>query len=147
MNDIITFQPLDLPSDIQIVSAPDFPYCIFHKTNPSYYFRIYIEEITDNEQNVTKTIVRAFKCDKNGKTDKNKDSEIIPQSQSMNMILNVNTFIWTLSDIPYSQRYIKKEIIERLRGITTNDKLTEINDLIIKTTKSHKLSNTDDDDE
>jgi hypothetical protein len=147
MNDIIPFQSLDLPSDIQIVSAPDFPYYVFHKMNPSYYFRIFIEEIIDNQQNVSKTILRAFKCDKNGKTDKNKDSEIIPQSQQMNMILNVNTFIWTLSDIPYSHRFIKKEIIERLRGITTNDKLIEINELIIKTTKSHKLSNTDDDDE
>ena len=146
MNNIIPFQPLDLPTDIQIVSAPDFPYYIFHKMNPSYYFRIYIEEIIDNEQNIPKKTLRAFKCDKNGKTDKNKDSEIIPPSQSMNMILNVNTFIWTLSDIPYSHRYIKKEIIERLRGITTNDRLTEINDLIIKTTKSHKLSITDDDE-
>ena len=75
MNDIIPFQPLDLPNDIQIVSAPDFPYYIFHKISPSYYFRIYIDEIKDNEQNIQKTIVRAFKCDKNGKTDKNKESE------------------------------------------------------------------------
>lgn len=146
MNDIIPFQPLDLPTDIQIISAPDFPYYIFHKMNPSYYFRIYIEEIIDNEQNIPKTIIRAFKCDKNGKTDKNKDSELIPQSQSMNIILNINTFIWSLSDIPYSHRYIKKEIIERLRGITTNDKLVEINDLLIKTTKSHNSLNIEEDE-
>lgn len=146
MNDIIPFQPLDLPTDIQIISAPDFPYYIFHKMNPSYYFRIYIEEIIDNEQNIPKTIIRAFKCDKNGKTDKNKDSELIPQSQSMNIILNINTFIWTLSDIPYSHRYIKKEIIERLRGITTNDKLVEINDSLVKMTKSHNSLNIEEDE-
>ena len=146
MNDIIPFQPLDLPTDIQIISAPDFPYYIFHKMNPSYYFRIYIEEIIDNEQNILKTLIRAFKCDKNGKTDKNKDSELIPQSQSMNIILNINTFIWSLSDIPYSHRYIKKEIIERLRGITTNDKLVEINDSLVKMTKSHNSLNMEEDE-
>lgn len=146
MNDIIPFQPLDLPADIQIVIAPDFPYYIFHKLNPSYYFRVYIEEITDISRNVPNTTIKAFKCDKNGKTDKNKDTEIIPLSKQNNSILNLNTFIWSISDIPYSHRYIKKEIIERLRGITTNDKLIEINDLIIKTTKLHKSSNTDDDE-
>jgi hypothetical protein len=145
MNDIIPFQPLDLPSDIHIVIAPDFPYYIFHKINPSYYFRVYIEEIIEPSQNVPKTIIRAFKCDKNGKTDKNKDTEIIPSSKQNNSILNLNTFIWSISDIPYSHRYIKKEVIERLRGITTNDKLIEINELIIKATKIHK-SNTDDDE-
>jgi hypothetical protein len=129
MNDIIPFQPLDLPSDIQIVTSPDFPYYIFHKLNPSYYFRIYIEEIVDKQQ----TVIRAFKCDKNGK---NKDSEIILPIPQNNSIINVNTFIWYLSDISYSQRYIKKEVIERLRGVITNDKLIEINDLIKNATKN-----------
>jgi len=145
MNDIIPFQPLDLPADIQIVTAPDFPYYIFHKLNPSYYFKIYIEEIIDTTRNMPKTVIRAFKCDKNGKTEKNKDNEIIPPLQQNSSIINVNTFIWYMSDIPYSHRYIKNEIIERLRGITSNDKLSEINDLIIKTTTSHK-SNTEDDE-
>jgi hypothetical protein len=144
MNDIIPFQPLDLPPDIQIVIAPDFPYYIFHKLNPSYYFRIYIEEIIDNVKNIPQIIGRAFKCDKNGKTEKNKDSEIIPPFQQNSSIINVNTFIWSLSDIPYSQRHIKKEVIERLRGITINDKLIELNELIIKVTKSHKSTTEDD---
>ena len=129
MNDIIPFQPLDLPSDIQIVTSPDFPYYIFHKLNPSYYFRIYIEEIVDKQQ----TVIRAFKCDKNGR---NKDSEIILPIPQNNSIININTFIWYLSDISYSQRYIKKEVIERLRGVITNDKLIEINDLIKNATKN-----------
>lgn len=145
MNDIIPFQPLDLPADIQIVISPDFQYYIFHKSNPSYYFRIYIEEIIDNTRNIPKTIIRAFKCDKNGKTEKNKDSEIIPSSLHNNSIINLNTFIWSISDIHYSHRYIKKEVIERLRCITTSEKLIEINELLIKATKSHK-SNMEEDE-
>ena len=94
----------------------------------------------DISHNGPKLIIRALKCDKNGKTEKNKENEIIPLSLQNSSIVNINTFIWHLSDIPYSHRYIKKEVIERLRGVITNDKLIEINNLIIKATTSHTLN-------
>jgi hypothetical protein len=99
---LLIFEPLDLPPDINIILNDDINNYIFHKMNgeKSIYFTIQKNEKSGLESvlldNFKKTNYKLF--------------EHIHYNGN-----NVNLYLWKISDCNYERRFLKLEIIERLR--------------------------------
>ena len=112
---LLIFEPLDLPPDIHIILHDSNDYYIFNKTNEinSTFFSI---QKNDNLEcylldNLNITNVKVF--------------EHIKYVGN-----NINEYLWKISDCRYDKRYIKLEIIERLRCIHNENDLSNILQII-----------------
>ena len=99
---ILIFEPIDLPPDINIIVNDSCSYYVFHKiiSNVSVYFTI---------EQLPNLLMESKKL-----TDLQKTDVILFQSV-LYYGNNVNEYLWKISDCNYSTRYLKLEIIERLR--------------------------------
>jgi hypothetical protein len=135
--DILKFDTLDLPPDIELISHPETNYFVFHKLtydlrNDSY-FRL---QIFGNS--VTKC-----KCDMFGEIgtiEGEQDKEII--DNFIETYGDINHYLWKLSNEKYNIRFIKMELIERIRKITDVNHLKKIIEYL-KTNYDDRSDNTD----
>lgn len=98
---LLIFEPLDLPPDISIVLNDNFKYYIFNKNicEELIYFTV--------EKN--NALMESIILEKYEKTE-NKLFENIQYDG-----YNVNEYLWKISNYNYECRFLKLEIIERLR--------------------------------
>jgi len=112
---ILMFEPLDLPPDIHIILDDTYNYYIFNKINESKstYFTILQKDTLECYllENFNITNIKVF--------------EHIKYDG-----YHINNFLWKISDCKYDKRYIKLEIIERLRSIHNENDLLNLREYI-----------------
>ena len=111
--DVPKFDTLDIPSDIEFSLDEKNVYYIFHDIRNNIYFRI----IIDNN-----TLTRCI-CSQDGTINKT----IISQDDN---ICDINDYLWKISNEKYNLRYIKLEIIERIRSIDDHLQLKRLLDFL-----------------
>jgi hypothetical protein len=112
---LLIFEPLDLPPDIHIILDDNYNYYIFNK--------------------ITETKSTFFTIQQNDKLEcyllDNFNITNIKVFEHIKYIgNNINTFLWKISDCKYDKRYIKLEIIERLRSIHDETDLLNLREII-----------------
>ena len=110
---LLIFEPLDLPPDIRIVLNDDFKYYVFNKNicDELIYFTV------EKKENA---FMESIILEKYEKTE-NKLFEHIQYDG-----YNVNEYLWKISDYNYERRFLKLEIIERLRCCNNENDLKNI---------------------
>jgi len=111
--DVPKFDTLDIPCDIEFSLDEKNLYYIFHDIRNNIYFRLLI----DNN-----TFKRCI-CSQDGTMNKT----IISQEDN---ICDINDYLWKISNEKYNLRYIKLEIIERIRSIDDNLQLKRLLDFL-----------------
>jgi hypothetical protein len=110
---ILIFEPMDLPPDIIIIINDTCSFYVFNKItgNNSVYFTI---EQSSNSLMESKEL-----------TDLKKTDITLFESVCYHGN-NINEYLWKISDCNYGTRYIKLEIIERLRCCNNPNELKKI---------------------
>ena len=111
--DVPKFDTLDIPCDIEFSLDEKNLYYIFHDIRNNIYFRLLI----DNN-----TLKRCI-CSQDGTINKT----IICQEDN---ISDINDYLWKISNEKYNLRYIKLEVIERIRSIDDNLQLKRLLDFL-----------------
>jgi len=97
---IIKFDTLDIPNDIKITLHDCNLYYIFYDINDDIYFRLFVEN----------NLLKRHNCNENG-------TLLSTTPLFVNSDLDVNNYLWSISKEKYNVRFIKLELIERLRNI------------------------------
>ncbi len=107
------FDTLDVPMDIQVSLDDKNNFHIFHDLKNNTFFRI----ITDNNT------LKRFPC--------THDGTLIKNSIVYDDIIGcINDYLWKISSEKYSLRYIKLEIIERIRNIDDHVQIKRLLDFL-----------------
>ena len=107
------FDTLDIPSDIRVSLDDKNNYYIFHDLKNNTFFRILIDN----------NILRRYSC--------NYDGTLIKNAIVYDEIIgDINDYLWKISSEKYSLRYIKLEIIERIRNIDDNTQFKRLLDFL-----------------
>ena len=106
---VIKFDTLDIPDDIKISLHDCNLYYIFYDMTEDIHFRLFIEN----------NLLTRYNCNEYG---------ILKQSSSIiiNNELDVNNYLWSISTQKYNIRFIKLELIERLRNINDVNQIKKI---------------------
>lgn len=117
MINIPIFEPLDIPPDIQYEISSTHDFYIFTKKSVDNTFVKFIFQINPE--------TKLIECiDNDTKFRIYDDIEISGN--------NVNDFLWKISDCNYSERYLRLEVIERIRRIKSANSNRDIIDYIKK---------------
>jgi len=110
------FEPLDLPPDINYEYCPNQNIFIFTKQDTSFVIQINPKSSKLECYNYVDTNIghdRAF-----------------ANIEYNNF--NVNELLWKISDCQYSSRFLKLELIERVRQLSLENQVSDINDYLKK---------------
>ena len=107
------FDTLDIPSDIQLSLDDKNKYYIFHDLKSNTFFRILVENNT----------LRRYPCSHDGTLIKN----AIAYDEING---DINDYMWKISSEKYSLRYVKLEIIERIRNIDDTAQVKRLLDFL-----------------
>jgi len=120
------FQPLDIPPDISMILNDQnyYIFCKEHDENEKTFFTV--------EYDMDKCQLVSFLVDASNLKTPTRVFENVHFDGN-----NVNEYLWRLSSSGYNNRFIKLEIIERIRGYTD---IAELNRLI-SFLKDHMSSN------
>ena len=113
MRTLSLFEPLDLPPDIHILINNSSDTYVFQKGDLFF--------IIGQEEEEGSTFI-FFVCDNNGKTNGDRVFEDIYPNKTQ----NINDLLWKISDYPYNRRFLRLEMIERMRHIKNEQDLDDI---------------------
>jgi hypothetical protein len=113
------FQPIDIPPDISMI-LNDQNYYIFCK---------------ENEENEKMYFTVEYEIDKNQMVSFLVDASYVKTSTLLFEHVyfygnNVNEYLWRISSSGYNNRFIKLEIIERIRSYTDISQLNRLNSFL-----------------
>jgi len=106
---VIKFDTLDIPDDIKLTLHDCNLYYIFYDINEDIYFRLFIEN----------NLLTRYNCNESG-TLKQSSAMIIHNE------FDINNYLWSISNQKYNMRFIKLELIERLRNINDINQIKKI---------------------
>lgn len=135
MINIPIFQPLDLP--------PDISYEISDCGN----FYIFTKNRADNSR-------QQFIISMNNLTNKLECYDFIDKEISQNRIFlsleyeknNMNELLWKISEYNYSFRYLRLELIERVRKITNEHNIKDVLECLKKYNKDYPNTDSEEED-
>lgn len=110
------FEPLDLPPDISYEFCPNQNIFIFTKKEVSFVIQINPKNSQLECYHYVDTIISS--------------ERIFVDIEYSDF--NVNELLWKISDCQYSTRFLKLEVIERVRQLSLDNQISDINDYLKK---------------